>query len=450
MEDANGRQINIEFCKITTRNVLKKDWLGDQKDKYDGSAMICLDVTLNNQTKQTIKDNLGAVILPANFESDECHSRSRQVVLPPGRMVVKFVITIPEAKLWWTWDHGFPHLYHLRLSYMEDTLNLRFGIKDFDYDKKKGFWYLNGNKIFLRGRCCSGDWSREELNQRIQQGINTIRLEAPYSNESIYSWCDEQGIIIWQSFSLKDYIEDEEEIISAVSESIKRQGLEITNHTSIGTWSIETSGVSSDVYFLTQVINETLKSLAPMRYLCESDILLDDISDDPEYLMLLPNVLNQNKDLGEGRKVKEQIEYLRQRKYYPVSSLYYDTQDGVDNVLTPVLISLEPSIHPYLFGTDKVFESGKTFTARVWVINDYLKDIPDTLFSWKIYDETEGRVIASNKFYLSLPPNSAEIPDHIVLPLDESLSGHACIVLLNIISSNNGLLSENTFNFNIK
>jgi len=447
MLEVNGRQILIEDCRVSTKNVLKKDWLGDQLDKYEGSAMVCLDVTLNNQTNQTIRNELEAVISSANFESDEYYSRSRQLVLSPGRITIKLVITIPNAKLWWTWDYGYPHLYQLRLNYMDETLSLKFGIKDLEYDKKRCFWNLNGKRLFIRGKCCFNHWTAEKLCQCIEQGMNMLRVETPYENEIMYSWCDEHGVLAWQAFPLSDYIKDEEDAIAIVSETIKKQALQITNHVSLGMWSLDLSDRQADVYFLNQVVNETLKSLAPKRWLYEEEAgSLKELTSntDTDYLVLSPNVLNKQK------VVKEQVEYLRQRKYYPVAGIYFTHDEDLEKAYTPVLVSVEPSIHPYIPGDTKSFDNDKTFTARVWVINDYQYELPDTLLVWKVFDKTVNKDIASNKLRLSLLPDSAEVPDHIVLPLEESMSGHECIILIKATTKNGTILSENTFNFFIK
>lgn len=80
----------IEYCKISTRLVQKKDWLGDGQDKDTGSAMVSLDVTLHNGTSKTVTGSLRADILPNNFEGDRAACSSRTVVIPPGRSTVKW------------------------------------------------------------------------------------------------------------------------------------------------------------------------------------------------------------------------------------------------------------------------------------------------------------------------------------------------------------------------
>ncbi len=67
----------IEYAKISTRIVLKKDWAGDGQDKDTGSALVSMDVTLNNQTDAPVKGSLRALILPANFGRRQSRKRQR-------------------------------------------------------------------------------------------------------------------------------------------------------------------------------------------------------------------------------------------------------------------------------------------------------------------------------------------------------------------------------------
>ena len=95
----------------------------------------------------------------------------------------------------------------------------------------------------------------------------------------------------------------------------------------------------------------------------------------------------------EALVVKEQIEFLRQRKYRPVASMYhyywrdpcpimgsglldyyrrpYRVYEVFEAVYGRVLISLERDVKPYVIGREKVYERGSSFTATVWVTNDH-------------------------------------------------------------------------------
>jgi beta-mannosidase len=60
----------IEYVKIFTRVVKKKDWLGDQTDKYDGTGLVSVDVRINNTTCKMIETDLAMTVTPYNFKED--------------------------------------------------------------------------------------------------------------------------------------------------------------------------------------------------------------------------------------------------------------------------------------------------------------------------------------------------------------------------------------------
>jgi len=103
--------VHIEYVKIFTRVVKKKDWAGDQRDKYDGTGLVAADVRILNTTGRVIATDLSMTIRPYNFEEDYEGLRTRAVVLQPGLNTFKLVVTVPDAKLWWTWDFGKPNMY---------------------------------------------------------------------------------------------------------------------------------------------------------------------------------------------------------------------------------------------------------------------------------------------------------------------------------------------------
>lgn len=546
-------EVFVEYCKISTKTVLKKDWLGDQQDKPNGSAMVSLDITLNNTTGKTVSNNLGAMITPANFESDELHARSRKVVLTPGRTTVKFVITVQDAKLWWTWDHGYPHLYFLKLNFMNDSVTMRFGIKDVVYDEKYGKLYLNGKQIFLRGmRYISSLWMSEanpqmwhqDFEKMIKMNINSIRIGSHVEKDGVYTLCDELGLLMWQVFPLHYCVSDDDDLISRASDMIRDMGMMLTNHACMGMWSVYKEpeiymlpDKPNNYFRLCRVLKETLKTVDPVRWVHLGDyregvmnIMLGccndgdvDVNDKiipphivefgnqsipcletlktfiPEdklwpphwdtweyYGLFYSNTFKfakiemgnsleefiQNTQDYEAIAVKEQIEFLRQHKYYPVATMYlyywsdacpmigsglldyyrrpYKVYDYMQMVYTPVLISIEPSLHPYLLGREKVFDAGKTFTAKVWVINDHYEKVKGAKISWKVVDLTADTTVAAHRFELDLIADSCEVPDHIVLPLKDEYAGHNFKVSMSITSREGEVLSENFCDFRVK
>jgi beta-mannosidase len=138
----------------------------------------------------------------------------------------------------------------------------------------------------------------------------------------------------------------------------------------------------------------------------------------------------------EALVVKEQIEYLRQRKYRPIASTFhyywrdpcpimgsglldyfrrkYRVYDTFKAVYGRVLISLERDVKPYVIGRPKVYDRGSTFVGRVWVTSDLTDPIEDAQVSWRIVRQDAGDVLAKNDLTWSVGADGAEIVDEIM------------------------------------
>ena len=103
--------VHVEHIKVFTRIGVKKDWLGDKQDKRDGTALVAVDVTVNNATDRAVRTDLRLRVEPQTFEG-AASERSRSVVVQPGRTTHKIVLTVPDARLWWTWDRGAARPLH--------------------------------------------------------------------------------------------------------------------------------------------------------------------------------------------------------------------------------------------------------------------------------------------------------------------------------------------------
>jgi hypothetical protein len=203
--------VSIDHVKVFTKIGIKKDWLGDKTDRPDGTALVALDVTVLNTTGRAVETDLGLSVAPRSFEGPEPVARSRRVVLKPGRSTHKIVLTVPEARLWWTWDRGLPNLYTATVTVDDDRVDQPFGVKELVHDEPTGQWYLNGERLFLRGmRYISSLWMSEaneamwseDLAKMLDMQINSIRIGSHVEKDGFYTMCDEIGFLIWQVFPL--------------------------------------------------------------------------------------------------------------------------------------------------------------------------------------------------------------------------------------------------------
>lgn len=508
--------VYVDHVKVFTKIGIRKDWLGDGLDKPDGSGLVSVDVTVNNTTGEVVETELGLVVAPHTFDDGGPHERRRRVVLQPGRTAHKLVLTIPDARLWWTWDHGRPDLYTAIVTVHEDAVSQRFGIKEVVHDEQTGQWRLNGKRIFLRGmRYISSQWMSEaneamwsaDLTRMLEMQINSIRIGSHVEKDGFYTMCDEMGLLVWQVFPLHYCVSDSDDFIERAGEMIRDMGLMLCNHASIGMWSVFKE---PEVYLLPDkpnnyhrlcpVLKETLGTVDPVRWIHLGDyregvynLMIGycwDGDTDLNAVALPPNIVEfgagsipvletlktfippdklwppdwdtweyhgffynlafnfakvQMKDTieefiedyqaYEALVVKEQIEYLRQRKYEPIASMYlyywsdpcpimgsglldyyrrpYKVYDAMQAVYTRVLISLERDANPYVIGREKVYERGARFTAKVWVTNDYPDPIEGAQVSWEILEVATGDVMDAHQLTMTLPADSAEQADQI-------------------------------------
>jgi beta-mannosidase len=146
---------------------------------------------------------------PRNFTSP----RRYQLRAPAGGPSARLTLPVPDARLWWTWDHGRPNLYTLDVRLLDaagaavDGRSLAVGIREIE--KIGWHFYLNGKRMFVRGtNYYDGLYMSEiarpgyERDMKLMLGmnVNMIRLHCHFSNPEFYDVADEQGVLIWQDF----------------------------------------------------------------------------------------------------------------------------------------------------------------------------------------------------------------------------------------------------------
>jgi beta-mannosidase len=275
--------VYVDHVRISSRIGRRKDWAGDGRDKLDGTALVDVDVTVHNTTDAAVSTELGLAIRPWNGGDAEVHERTRAVVLQPGRTTHAVVLTVPNARLWWTWDHGEPNLYTATVTAHGDAVEQRFGIKELAQDPTTGQWHLNGRRIFLRGmRYISSQWMSEanermwseDLGRMLEMEINAIRIGSHVEKDGFYAMCDELGILVWQVFPLHYGVSDADELIERASDMIKDMGLMLGNHACIGMWSVFKEpevyllpDKPNNYFRLCRVLKEALGTVDPVRWI---------------------------------------------------------------------------------------------------------------------------------------------------------------------------------------
>ncbi len=211
------------------------------KIKSKKLAKIRVDFELENFKK--IKDKKASITIePRNFKSK---GFMFEVDLKESaKQSIEFNLNNP--KLWETWDYGFPHLYNLTLKINDTKIKTHFGIREVRVDKKDIF-YLNKNRVFLRGTNyisshylseMSEEKFKKDLKLMKEANINAIRVHAHIEPKIFYKLADEMGFLVWQDYNLQwGYTEDIE-----FKKEAKKQIVDMVeylyNHPSIILWSI--------------------------------------------------------------------------------------------------------------------------------------------------------------------------------------------------------------------
>lgn len=128
-----------------------------------------------------------------------------------GENLYKIIIDMPNAKLW---RLNSPYLYNAKIELIVngeviDAKERQFGMRSFSQDTvsdKKGAFYLNGEKIKLRGANTMGFEQQDVIKGDIEQliddillakicNMNFLRITQRPVQDKIYEYCDKLGLM---------------------------------------------------------------------------------------------------------------------------------------------------------------------------------------------------------------------------------------------------------------
>ena len=175
-----------------------------------GTATLHIGVTLQNAGTEAVTKTVALRIKPDNFADAVRELPPLTMTAVPGKTTAEMQITIPDAKLWWSWDHGPQNLYDLEASTAAtqgvwgDRRSVVFGIRTIKRDKNMAYW-LNGKKIFIRASWFSIEnfYRSTPTRQDYERDLRLLRdgnfnmlvnftvVEKP----AFYELCDRLGIL---------------------------------------------------------------------------------------------------------------------------------------------------------------------------------------------------------------------------------------------------------------
>ncbi len=169
-------------------------------------------------------------------------------------------INIPDPKLWMPKNYGEPKLYDVKVELffgdeLCDSYSFRHGVRTVTLrrtslagDDGDFSFYVNGRRIFVMGTnwvptdafpSRHAKYQPRALLMLRELGCNMVRCWGgnTYPDSDFYDFCDENGILVWQDFSLAcaHYPDDERLnlLVATEAETIIKQ---LRNHPSLALW----------------------------------------------------------------------------------------------------------------------------------------------------------------------------------------------------------------------
>ncbi|MBO8156957.1 MAG: beta-galactosidase [Bacillaceae bacterium] len=209
-------------------------------------AAVVIDCEIQSLNEENI--DIEYRITPYNFNDENIYIKEVNQRIPRGAKRFQAVMTIKEPKLWWCWDHGYPHLYQLVIQMNNGTQVLKeaiiFGIREIKQNSA-GKVFLNGREIFIRGtNYIPTQWLSEFTEGKISKdiqlikeaNINAVRVHAHVTRDEFFLACDKNGILVWQDFALQWSYQQNDEFAAEAVEQIKDMVNQYYNHPSIVIW----------------------------------------------------------------------------------------------------------------------------------------------------------------------------------------------------------------------
>ena len=204
--------------------------------------------------------SLSFTINPYNFDGRGASGTLSFSLGEGERKWVEASITIPEAKLWWTWDQGDPSLYSLRYEVraggrLQGRGATLFGVREIDgtISPLKARIELNHKPVFLRGVNYVSDFLlgrvtpevlRHDLEMMRKANVNFVRVHAHVEPPEFYSLTDEAGMavqadgpLIW-AYASRLKGRGYSEFLKRVQETYTEMVLLLYNHPSVIIWTV--------------------------------------------------------------------------------------------------------------------------------------------------------------------------------------------------------------------
>ena len=247
---------NVELQIVNPVHLTDVFWMTERVDIKKKQAYGCVDIQLKAPFSQY--DKLKA-IATLSYKGNTVYKQERVLSNMNQRMHFK----IDNALFWWPRGYGDAALYDAEIRLQNEqgeTLSIdkrKIGLRTVFLDRSeintaedgRFCFVVNGEKIFIRGtnwvpldafHSRDASWVKSTIDMVTDVNCNMIRCWGGnvYEDHDFFNLCDENGIMVWQDFSMactfypqRDNfaVQIEKEAISIV--------LKLRNHPSLAIWS---------------------------------------------------------------------------------------------------------------------------------------------------------------------------------------------------------------------
>ncbi len=195
------RYLNLVYTPAISITAVKVDASVDNKGK---KGKLNIDATFLNKSNT---NNASLNIQVYNPEGNLIKKENIKLNNFEKQNVLELNISSPEL-----WSTKSPHLYSCKLTLEsaegEMVCEEKFGFRHFEFEKK-GPFYLNGERLLLRGTHRHEDHAGvaaamtetqivKEMEMMKDMGVNFIRLGHYQQSRIVLEECDRLGILVWE------------------------------------------------------------------------------------------------------------------------------------------------------------------------------------------------------------------------------------------------------------
>ncbi len=179
---------------------------------------------------------------------------------PLEKRLTSLETIIDGPELWWPHSHGKPHLYHIRLELIKDSIILdtwekKLGFRTVELVEDKDdigtsyYFKINGKPIYAKGanyipqshftNSVTDEDYRRILESTRKANMNMIRVWGGgiYEKKIFYEICDELGLMVWQDFMFANTMSAySKNVMSDLLGEVRENYIRLTDHASIVHW----------------------------------------------------------------------------------------------------------------------------------------------------------------------------------------------------------------------